>query len=58
MVDWLKSVIQQYGMKGMSVWKLKDLDSTGVTIECLENMDVSCVASAPMEHSQEHDTEL
>jgi len=45
MVDWLKNVIKEYGMKGMSVWKLKDLPA-GVTIKCIEDLEVTCVAAS------------
>jgi hypothetical protein len=47
MVDFFKELIQENGFRGLFVWKIKDLASTGIAQECISNPDVSCSAPAP-----------
>ena len=46
MIDWYKTLITTYGFKGIFIWKLADLPSTGITAECIEDPEVSCVDTA------------
>ncbi|CAE7221343.1 unnamed protein product [Symbiodinium pilosum] len=46
MVNWLKAIIQKYGMAGMSVWQLKDLKSS-ISYQCIEDPSTQCGHPSP-----------